>query len=101
MHADDLSDVILKILIFEKKKFSIYNIGSDDYVDVKSIAKKLAKIFNLKVEILNLKKIMNNDIYIPNIRKFRRKFNYNKKLSSYNAIIKTISEIRYKGVKKD
>lgn len=101
MHADDLSDVILKILIFEKKKFSIYNIGSDDYVDVKSIAKKLAKIFNLKVEILNLKKIMNNDIYIPNIKKFRRKFNYNKKLSSYNAIIKTISEIRYKGVKKD
>ena len=44
---------------------------------------------------------MNNDIYIPNIKKFRRKFNYNKKLSSYNAIIKTISEIRYKGVKKD
>ena len=42
---------------------------------------------------------MNNDIY-SNIKKFRRKFNYNKKLSSYNAIIKTISEIRHKGLKK-
>ena len=100
MHADDLSDVILKILIQEKNKFSIYNIGSDDYIDVKYIAKKLAKIFNLKVKTPSLKKKINSDIYIPNIKKFRRKFSYNKKLSSYKAIIKTISEIRYKGDQK-
>ena len=42
------------------------------------------------MKILNKKKI--DDIYIPNINKFRKKYKYKKNLDSYKSIIKTINQ---------
>ena len=36
------------------------------------------------------------DKYVPSITKFRKDFNFYKKLSSYNAVIKTIHQLKNK-----
>ena len=63
MHSEDLSYCLFKILFDSSDNKKIFNIGSDHRVDIRKVAIKLSKKFNLKVKmkILNKKKLM---IYI-------------------------------------
>lgn len=92
MHSEDLSYCLFKILFDSSENKKIFNIGSDHRVDIRKVALKLSKKFNLKVKmkILNKKKI--DDTYIPNINRFRKKYKYKKNLDSYKSIIKTINQ---------
>lgn len=94
LHTDYLSKFLIKILINEKKKISIYNIGSDDSIDIHFLAKKLAIKYRIKFQF---KKFINKskiDLYVPSINKFRLNYKFNIKLDSFKSICKTIDELR-------
>jgi dTDP-glucose 4,6-dehydratase len=95
MYEKDLVTCLFKILNYSNKNCPIYNVGSDNHISIYKLANLLARKYNLNINYDNIKtskKIF--DKYIPNINKFRKKFQYNYKLDSYKAIVKTINEIR-------
>ena len=93
MHSDDLADCLLKIGLNRKRNYEIYNLGSEDVVDIYSLSKYLGKKFKLKLKAKKQMKHVNKDIYIPDTSKFRKDYKYKKKLLSFKAINKTIREI--------
>ena len=93
MHGNDLADCLLKIVLNSKKKYEIYNIGSDDIIDIHDLAIDLGKKYKLKVKVNKTFKDIIQDIYVPNISKFRKNYSYKKKFNSLKAINQTITEI--------
>ena len=68
MHADDLSFWILKIMSKLNKKCPIVNVGSDEEISIKKLARLIIKKFNSNIKIVynkNAKKY--NDYYVPSI----------------------------------
>ena len=97
MHEEDLVSSLFKILDYSNKDCPIYNVGSDDAISIHKLADLLAKKYNLCVDINNKKNSKKKlDKYVPSITKFRKDFNFYKKLSSYNAVIKTIHHLKNK-----
>ncbi len=92
MHSDDLVKWLFKILFNSNPSCPIYNVGSDNSVQVQELAVSLAKKYNLslKSKKINKKKI---DKYIPNIDKARKELGLKNKINSFDAIIKTINSI--------
>ena len=92
MHSDDLVKWLFKILFNSNPSCPIYNVGSDNAVQVQEVAESLAKKYNLslKSKKINKKKV---DKYIPNIDKARKELGLKNKLNSFDAIIKTINSI--------
>ena len=99
MFADDLAYCLLKLIFNNKDNYNTFNIGSEDKIDIRDLAYKLAKKFKLKTNIKKIENNNNHDIYIPNISKFRKKYKYYKKLDSYKAITKTIELLSENGSK--
>ena len=89
MYSDDLVRWLFKILFHSTTKCPVYNVGSDDKVSIRKIAKILAKRYNLN---LNLPKLtsLHNDTYIPNINKAKNKLYLKNKYGSISSVIKTI-----------
>ena len=94
MHAHDLAECLIKLAFNNSTNFTTYNIGSDNIIDIHSLARKLSKKY--KIKNINQKNISKKDYdrYVPSISKFRKKFQFKKQLNSYNAIIKTIKEFK-------
>ena len=53
MFADDLAHCLLKIIFSNKTNFNLYNIGSEDKIDIRELAYKLAKKYKLETNIKN------------------------------------------------
>ena len=94
MHSDDLAECLIKLAFNNSTNFLTYNIGSDNIIDIHSLAKKLSKKYKIKNIIQKNISKKNYDRYVPNISKFRKKFKFKKELNSYNAILKTIKEFK-------
>ena len=97
MHEEDLISSLFKILDYSNQNCPTYNLGSDDAISIHKLADLLAKKYNLHVDInnkKNYKKIL--DKYVPNINKFRKDFKFYKTLGSYNAVVKTINQLKNK-----
>lgn len=93
MHSDDLVEWLLKILFNSNPSCPIYNVGSDDAVQVQEFAMLLAKKYNLSLKSKKINKKL-VDKYIPNIDKAKNELGLKNKLNSFNAIIKTINLIK-------
>lgn len=95
MHADDL--VIWLMTICDHANFScpIYNVGSDQAVEVGALAKIIADKFSVKVNRSSLvsKSI---DQYIPSIEKARDELGLYLTINLNSAIDKTIDSIHLK-----
>ena len=76
MYADDMVDWLITILLNSKLKTSIYNVGSNEIIELNDLAKKISALFRKKILILNStndsKKI---DKYVPNINKTKKDLN--------------------------
>ena len=92
MYADDLANILIKILFSSKKKYVSYDIGSTDVISIQKISRFFSKKYNLKLDIKKKKNIIEKDEYFPNIRNiypnFKPKFH-----KSLDAIKKTIDEL--------
>ena len=94
MHSDDLAECLIKLAFNNSTNFSTYNIGSDNIIDIHSLAKKLSKKYKINNIIQQNISKKDYDRYVPNISRLRKKFKFKKKLNSYSAIIKTIKEFK-------
>ena len=73
----------------------VYNCGSDDSVRLNRLSQLLSIKYDLKFICKKIKRSY-LDQYVPNINKFRKDFKFYKKLSSYNAVVKTINQLKNK-----
>ena len=70
MYADDMVRWLILILLNSKMKTITYNVGSDQPVELHSLANKIAKLFKRKIHISKAKQETNKiDKYVPNISK--------------------------------
>ncbi len=93
MYQDDLANWILTILLKSKKKFDIYNVGSDDPISIHRLAEILSKKYKIKF-ISNLNPSKVTDHYLPNIDKAKKAFSLKLRYNSLQAIFKTINKIK-------
>ena len=71
MSADDLVNWLIIILKNSNKNCPIYNVGSDEVINLRILAKKIAKIFNKKLRLKKLNKLQ-SDYYVPSINKAKK-----------------------------
>jgi len=98
MHEEQFVKCLMMILSSNKSNGEIFNVGSDDEINIHDLVYKLSKKYSLKVK----KKSYNNkikDIYVPNIDKLRNKFNIKSNYKSYLSIIKTLDFFKLKKMK--
>ncbi len=93
MHQDDLAKWILTILLSNKKKFDIYNVGSDDPISIHKLAEILCKKYKIK-STSNFNPSDITDYYLPNIEKAKRVFSLKLRYNTLQAIFKTINKIK-------
>ncbi len=93
MHTDDLSKCLFMIMNRTKNNCDIYNVGSDDQIDIKLLLKKLSKKYKLKAKILKKFSEKKIDYYVPNIDKIKKELRWKSKFNSFEAIVNTIKEI--------
>ncbi len=93
LHSDDLVKFLFKILFKANQKCPIYNLGSDDPISVEDLAVKLGNLYNIQVKRKNISKV-GVDYYVPNISKFKKDFKLKRKLNSFNAVLRMISDLK-------
>jgi len=96
MYSDDLAKWLLKIVNNSTKDCPIYNVGSNDYISIHTLAAVLAKRYNLSVDSKDKILKKKNDIYVPNIQKAKKELNLTNNFDSLDAIFKTINILKKK-----
>lgn len=93
MHEYDLVNWLYIILKNANIKCPIYNVGSDQAIEIRKLGFYLANKYKLG---MRLKKIQSNfkDIYIPSISKAKKELKLNLKYNNFNAVDEVISHIR-------
>ena len=93
MHEDDLVAWLFKILKSANRNCPIYNVGSDQEINIRKLALYLSNKYKLPIK---LKKIKSNfeDRYIPLIRKAKKELNLKLEYSNYSAIIEVINRLK-------
>ena len=71
LNTDDLVNWLIVILKNSSKKCPIYNVGSDKSISIKSLGKKISKIFNKKIKFKEKNK-NEKDYYVPSINKAKK-----------------------------
>ena len=74
MHEDDLVAWLFKILKSANRNCPIYNVGSDQEINIRKLALYLSNKYKLPIK---LKKIKSNfeDRYLPSIHKSKKELN--------------------------
>ena len=93
MHEDDLVVWLFKILKRANINCPIYNVGSDQELNIRKLALYLSKKYKLPIK---LKKIKSNfeDRYLPSIHKSKKELNLKLKYSNYRAINEVIKKLK-------
>ena len=89
MHSDDLVDWLFTLAVHSNPSCPIYNVGSDEAVEIRNLATIISKIYNVNVKSfeLNNSKI---DRYIPSLEKVKKELNVNNKFNLKESILRTI-----------
>jgi dTDP-glucose 4,6-dehydratase len=96
MHTDDLVKWLLKIVNKSNNLCPVYNVGSDDYVDVRKFAFLLGKKYKVNVLSNKINKIF-VDSYVPNIHKAKKYLNLKIKYNSFQAVSDVINNLKKNG----
>ena len=89
MHSDDLVDWLFTLAVHSNPSCPIYNVGSDEAVEIRNLATIISKIYNVNVKSFEL----NNSIidrYIPSLEKVKKELNVNNKFNLKESILRTI-----------
>jgi nucleoside-diphosphate-sugar epimerase len=90
MHSFDLCEWLISILINSDKKFQIYNVGSDQAINLNNLTKKISKKFEKKIIINTSKFDKEIEYYIPSTKKVLKKLKLKTKFD-LNKIISNLS----------
>ena len=93
MHEHDLVFWLLKILKNANMNCPIYNVGSDQEINIRKLAFYLSRKYKLPIKF---KKITNNfkDRYLPSILKAKKELNLKLKYTNYSAIDDVINNLK-------
>lgn len=93
MYSDDLAQWLLKILFKSNYVCKIWNVGSDNVIDIQKVMGLLSLKYDVPYECkkIHYKKI---DKYIPNVDSAKKKLDLDLKFNSFEAICKTIEILR-------
>ena len=91
MHSKEMSEWLINILLKKNIRQNIFNVGSEDKIELNDLGKILALRFNLKF-IQKKKNIKKINFYVPSVKRYKRIFKFNKKQSSLRAILTTIQK---------
>lgn len=89
LDQNDLAEWILTICKKDNFDLNVYNIGSDEKIDIKSLANLVVKVSNknINVKILNKKdNSLKKSVYIPDITKIKNTMNLEIKTSLKESI---------------
>jgi nucleoside-diphosphate-sugar epimerase len=93
LYFSDLTIILWKILLSNKNQ-EIYNVGSDNQIDMLNLAKKIKKISpKISIEFKNKIQKEKPNFYVPNINKIKKHFGFKIKNKIDKAIKKTYLEI--------
>ena len=95
MHSDDLSNWLITILKNSNTKCPIYNVGSDEIINLRSLTKKIGIITNKKI-FIKIKKNKKFDYYVPSITKAYKKLNLKILINLNDALNSTIKSLNDK-----
>lgn len=95
MHTDDMCRWLIQILLKNNNKFQIFNVGSDDFFNLKEICeflekKNKTKNFFYKSNYIRSKKI---DFYIPSINLIKKRMGLTIRYKTKKAILDTLTKI--------
>ncbi len=89
IYIDDFTDALYKVIL-KGKHINIYNIGNNDEVKIKYLAKKIAKLMNKKIKLKHIPKPLGaTSKRCPNINKIK-KLGYKSKFNLDIGLKKTI-----------
>ena len=93
MYVDDLVRWLIKIVENSTKSCPIYNVGSENSVNIHKFGRILAKKYNLNCQETNIEK-NKYDIYVPSTLKIKKELNLECSYSSIAAVTKTIALLK-------
>jgi nucleoside-diphosphate-sugar epimerase len=97
MHADDLVDWLMTILVNSNSECPIFNVGSDEEISIHDLAFKISKIFNQEVLVCDPTQANSEERYIPSIHKARSTLNLYLKYDLDTSLKNTIRALNAKG----
>lgn len=71
MHADDMVHALMHVALDARPECPIYNVGSDDAIELRDLAKKIAKEYNVGVNIADIQDD-SIDRYVPEIKRLSK-----------------------------
>jgi nucleoside-diphosphate-sugar epimerase len=92
MHVDDLIHWLMTILEHSSHDCSIYNVGSDDVIEINELANRLGEEYDLDV-IYEHDHPVGEDFYVPDISKAKDNLNLDISYNSYDSITHIITNI--------
>lgn len=91
MHSKEMSEWLINILLKKNIRPNIFNVGSENRIELNELGKILAHKFNLEfVQKKKIKKKVN--FYVPSVKRYKRIFKFKRKQSSLGAILTTIQK---------
>ena len=90
LHADNMVYFILKIVQIANKNCPIYNLGSDEIINEKTILNIFQDFTKRKL----IKKNKKLDYYIPNISKLRYRFSIKQKFNFKKDLMMTLRQLK-------
>jgi dTDP-glucose 4,6-dehydratase len=93
MHENDLVVWLFRIMKNASLDCPIYNVGSDQEINIRNLAFYLSNKYKLPLKIKKIKSSF-EDRYLPSILKAKRELNLKLKYKNYNAIEKVIDRLR-------
>jgi len=93
MYSDDLVRWLIKIVENSKENCPIYNVGSENSVNIHKLGRILAKKFNLNCPIRTIDK-KKFDMYVPCTDKIKKELNLRVRFNSLQAVNKTINLLK-------
>ena len=95
MYSDDLCEWLLTILNKSRKKYDVYNVGSDKKIELHELGNKISKIYNLNLQTNKIKSDF-TDFYVPNIKKAKKNLGLRTENNIGKVINKTLINIKIK-----
>jgi dTDP-glucose 4,6-dehydratase len=93
MYSDDLVRWLIKIVENSKENCPIYNVGSENSVNIHKLGSILSKKFNLNCPTRTIDK-KKFDMYVPSTDKIKKELNLRVKFNSLQAVNKTINLLK-------
>ena len=95
MDATDLVEWLMTIFLNNKLEFDIFNVGSEEKIEIENLAKIFKDLFDVDFMRVNGKS-ETNDIYLPNVDKAKNMHNLNYKKDLKKLVLDNFNNLKNK-----